>query len=122
MDGQDSFIKSYDKSKPLFEEMINFNNPVINKFGNKLKELHDSFVSLSNEELFNKILELFYYKDYINSTDDKIDKFERIKILRSYVIETDKSNLLEMFSMLSFDDKSKKDNNKVSLLTIHKSK
>jgi len=118
----DSFIKSYDKSKPLFEEMINFNNPVINKFGNKLIELHDAFLLLSNEEFFNKILELFYYKDYINSTDDKIDKFERIKILRSYVIEIDKSNLLEMFSMLSFDDKSKKDSNKVSLLTIHKSK
>jgi len=42
--------------------------------------------------------------------------------LKSYILKTSKENLLEMFSMLSLDDNVKKNTNKVSLLTIHKSK
>lgn len=118
----DSFIKSYDKQKDLFDQMINFNNLVINKFGNKLKELKDDFNLLSNEEFFMKILDLFYYKDYINNTDDKIEKYERIMTLKTYIKETNKENLLEMFSMLSIEDDNKKAKDRISLLTIHKSK
>lgn len=118
----DSFIKSYDKQKDLFDQMINFNNLVINKFGNKLKELKDDFNLLSNEEFFMKILDLFYYKDYINNTDDKIEKYERIMTLKTYIKETNKESLLEMLSLLSLDDDNKKAKDRISLLTIHKSK
>lgn len=118
----DSFIKSYDKQKDLFDQMINFNNLVINKFGNKLKELKDDFNLLSNEEFFMKIFDLFYYKDYIKNTDDKIEKYERIMTLKTYIKETNKESLLEMFSMLSLEDDNKKAKDRISLLTIHKSK
>ena len=125
--GMDAYIKSdflrkYDNSKPLFDEMEKYHHDSIKSLGKILNTLSKEYLTLSNEEFFLRVLELFEYKEYINNTDNKKLKYERIMVLKGYVKETPKHELLHMFNELSLTSNKENQGNEVSLLTIHKSK
>ena len=116
------FLKHYDKTKPLFDEMEKYNHSKISSLGKILNILSKEYLLLSNEAFFLRVLELFKYKEYINNTSDKKAKYERIMVLKGYIKDTPKTELLKLFNELSLSNNKDNQGNEVSLLTIHKSK
>nr|MCR5231565.1 ATP-binding domain-containing protein [Acholeplasmatales bacterium] len=75
--------------------------------------------NLSNEQLFDKIIESINIKEDINDSKDKKEKWERIYFFKSLLLESnDYKETLNQLYLDSNDNNSKG----VNLLTIHKAK
>ena len=120
---KEQFMKTYNISKPLFKEMVESSIEPIHELGIRLTNLYNVFDTSSNEEFFMQLVDEFNLKEYINNTDNRKSKYDRIMVLKGYIVEKPKFELLKLFNDLAFTNNSDNNKNeKVSLLTIHKSK
>ena len=116
----DEFQKGYKKSiLDLLDYAIIYKNDSIKQISKNLKLLISIRFNLSNEQLFDKIIESINIKEVINDSKDKKEKWERIYFFKSMLLESnDYKETLNQLFLDSNDNKSKG----VNLLTIHKAK
>lgn len=116
----DTFKKEYKKTLlDLLDFSIAYKNKSISQISKKIKELILIRFNLTNDQLFDKVLEIINIKEDINNLKSKNEIWERIMFFKSLIIEsTDYKEFLNNI-YLELDDKKI---NGVNLLTIHKAK
>jgi DNA helicase-2/ATP-dependent DNA helicase PcrA len=116
----DDFQKGYKKSiLDLLDYATIYKYETIKQISKNIKSLISIRYNLSNEQLFDKIVELINIKEDVNNSKDKKEKWERIYFFKSLLLESnDYKETLNQLYLDSNDNKSKG----VNLLTIHKAK
>ena len=116
----DIFKNEYKKTLlDLIDFSIAYKNKLISQISKKIKGLISIRFNLTNDQLFDIVLELVNIKDDINKSKAKNEIWERIMFFKSLIIES--NDYKELLNALYLESDDKKTNG-VNLLTIHKAK
>lgn len=105
----------------LLEFLAKETNDNLRYLGIKLLTLSNQLKSMNNELFFMEILKHLGYDSYIKTTDKQDEKYSRIMTLKDIICNSDKS-IIETINDLMISDEDDSKSDKVTLLTIHKSK
>lgn len=111
-----------ESEKSLFGTLMYYSkNEYLSNLGSKLKKLQLIINSVTKEQFFKEILTLLNFHEYFETCEKKAEASARVSAFKDLILHSDKT-VDSFINELYLNDEKEESRNKVTLMTIHRSK